>query len=199
LLIGQSYRFRRDPTMPADSGLTDKTSDIVLTATLSVPNAFDYQHRLRFDKDSMRVVRNEGLVAFGPENLRFFVGYTGVNRNGFDQTLPDRKEIRTATRIKLSQYWSMSADFSYDFTRGGGALTAGGGLTYEDECLLFRISARRDFTEDRDVKPSTSIGFQLVFKIVSGKDSSTSRADNIQYNPAHDHGSGHLNRTGYGL
>ncbi|MDA0338993.1 MAG: LPS assembly protein LptD, partial [Proteobacteria bacterium] len=199
LLVGQSYRFRRDPTLPADSGLQSKTSDLVLTATLSVPKAFDYYHRLRFDKDSFKVVRNEGLVAFGPENLRFFVGYTDVKRNGYDPTLPDRREIRTATRFKLSQYWSMSADFSYDFQRGDGALTAGGGFTYEDECLLFRIRARRDFTEDRDVRPSTSVGFQLVFKFVSDSNTSASRGENNQYNPALDGTSGHLNRTGYGL
>ncbi|MEN3950542.1 LPS assembly protein LptD [Iodidimonas sp. SYSU 1G8] len=167
LLVGQSYRLRRDFSLPADSGLRERTSDIVMTAMLSIPRFFDYYHRMRFDDDGLNIVRNEGLVVFGPEKYRFAVGYTDVKRNGFDPTLPDRQEIRTAASIKLTRYWTMNADFAYDFERGGGALTAGGGFTYEDECFRFRLRARRDFTEDRDVRPSTSIGFQLVFKVVS--------------------------------
>lgn len=198
LLVGQSYRFRRDFTMPADSGLRRKLSDVVLTATLSVPDVFDYYHRLRFDKDSFKVVRNEGQLAFGPDSFRLYLGYTQLKRNGYDPTLENRDELRAATRIRLSQFWSMTADFSYDFERNGGALTAGGGLTYEDECLRFRISARRDFTEDRDVPPSTSIGFQIVFKIVSDP-AVTSRSENNEYNPTFDGAAGPFNRAGYGL
>ena len=199
LLVGQSYRFRRDLTMPADSGLQSRLSDVVMTASLNVPEVFDYYHRLRFDKDNFDVVRNEGLLAVGPDSLRLYLGYTQLKRDGYDPSLGNRQELRVATRIKLSQYWSMNADFSYDFERNGGALTAGGGLTYEDECLRFRISARRDFTEDRDVPPSTSIGFQIVFKVVADPASTTSRLENNQYNPTLDGPSGPFNRIGSGL
>ncbi|MBI1181350.1 MAG: LPS assembly protein LptD [Alphaproteobacteria bacterium] len=166
LLVGQSYRFNRDPSLPADSGLQDRTSDVVATGMLSIPGYFDYYHRVRFDHDTFKLVRNEGLLVFGPDDYRFAVGYTDIKRNGFDPTLPNRKEVRTAASLRLSKYWTMNGDFAYDFEPGGGVLTAGGGFTYEDECFRFRIRARRDFTEDRDVQPSTSIGFQLIFKVV---------------------------------
>jgi LPS-assembly protein len=183
LLIGQSYRLRRDLSLPADSGLRERTSDIVMTAMLSIPGWFDYYHRLRFDDDGFDVVRNEGLVVFGPTDYRFAVGYTDVKRDGFDPTLPDRQEVRAAANIKLSRYWSMNADFAYDFERGGGALTAGGGFTYEDECFRFRLRARRDFTEDRDVRPSTSIGFQLIFKVVSDPATKDAELQDLPFSP----------------
>jgi LPS-assembly protein len=173
VLIGQSYRFNRDTSLPLDSGLRERASDVVTSLMLSVPRYFDYYHRLRFDNDTFKLVRNEGLVVFGPDDYRFAVGYTDIKRDGFDPTLPDRQEIRTAASIRLSQYWTLNADFAYDFERGGGTLTAGGGFTYEDECFRFRIRARRDFTEDRDVQPSTSIGFQLIFKVVSDPGTTT--------------------------
>ena len=168
ILVGQSYRFNRDENFPDDSGLRDKLSDVVIGAQLNMPGLFDYYHRMRLDKDSFKIVRNEGYIVFGPERYRFSVGYSDVRRDGFDPTLPDRREIRTAADIKLSAYWSMFADFSYDFEPQGGALTVGGGFTYEDECLEFQIRARRDFTSDRDVLPHTSIGFRLIFKVVGG-------------------------------
>ncbi len=182
-MVGQSYRFNEDMLLPADSGLRDNLSDIVMTASLSVPRYFDYVHRLRLDKDNLSVVRNEGTLVFGPREFRFLVGYTEARRNGFDPSLANVQEVRTGAQIRLSQYWSMNADFAYDFEADGGTLTAGGGITYEDECLRFRISARRDFTEDRDVPPSTSIGFQLVFKVLSASNTSKGRRHGDRYNP----------------
>ena len=119
-------------------------------------------------KDSMKVMRNEGVAIFGPKDYRFSIGYTDVRRASYGAVLPDRKEVRTTADVKLSRYWRMFADFSYDFEPQGGALTAGGGFTYEDECLKFQIRARRVFTSDRDVLPNTSIGFRLIFKVVGG-------------------------------
>jgi LPS-assembly protein len=199
LLLGESYRFNRDPSLPADSGLRERTSDIVMTAMLSIPRYFDYYHRMRFDDDGIKLVRNEGLVVFGPTDYRFALGYTDIKRDGFDPTLPDRKEIRTAASIKLSQYWSMNADFAYDFERGGGALTAGGGFTYEDECFRFRLRARRDFTDDRDVRPSTSVGFQLIFKVVSQPDTKDAELQDLPYSPTFGNKAKYYRKTVNGL
>ncbi|MFN3232657.1 MAG: LPS-assembly protein LptD [Alphaproteobacteria bacterium] len=183
LIVGQSYRFHRDPLLPADSGLQDRMSDIVVTASLSMPDTFDYVHRLRFDKDGFSVVRNEATLVFGPRDFRVLIGYNEARREGFDRSLNNVQEVRTGAQLRLSRYWRLDADFAYDFEADGGALTAGGGITYEDECLRFRLSARRDFTDDRDVPPSTSIGFQLVFKVLSAANSSKSRRHGDRYNP----------------
>ena len=168
LIVGQSYRLQRDENFAPDSGLQDKLSDVVIGAQLNLPGLFDFYHRLRLDKDSFKLVRNEAMVVFGPEEYRFSVGYTDVRRAMYGADLPDRKEIRTAADVKISQFWRVFADFSYDFEAEGGPLTVGGGFTYEDECLEFQIRARRDFTSDRDVLPNTSIGFRLIFKVVGG-------------------------------
>ncbi len=168
VIVGQSYRLQRDENFAPDSGLQDKLSDVVIGAQLNLPGLFDYYHRLRLDKDSFKLVRNEAMVVFGPEEYRFSVGYTDVRRAMYGADLPDRKEIRTAADVKISQFWRVFADFSYDFEAEGGPLTVGGGFTYEDECLEFQIRARRDFTSDRDVLPNTSIGFRLIFKVVGG-------------------------------
>ena len=168
LTVGQSYRLREDDNFTEDSGLRDKLSDLVVGTQINLPGIFDYYHRLRFDKDTFKLVRNEGFIVFGPSDYRVSVGYSDVRRAEYGSELPDRREVRTAADIKLTRYWRMFADFSYDFEPQGGALTAGGGFTYEDECLKFQIKARRNFTSDRDVLPNTSIGFRLIFKVVGG-------------------------------
>lgn len=197
--VGESYRFNRDFSLPADSGLRERTSDLVMTAMLGIPGVFDYYHRLRFDDDGFNLVRNEGLVVFGPKDYRFALGYTDVKRNGFDPTLPDRKELRTAANIRLSKYWTMNADFAYDFERDGGALTAGGGFTYEDECFRFRLRARRDFTDDRDVRPSTSVGFQLIFKVVSDPATKDADLQDLPFSPTFGNKSKYYRKTVNGL
>lgn len=166
LLVGQSYRLREDENFPADSSLRNNFSDVVVAASLSVPGWFDYVHRMRFDKETLKVRRNEATLSFGPSDYRFYVGYVDVKRDSFDVSLPNRTEIWTRAALRLSRYWSAEADFSLDFEPGGGVLTTGGGFVYEDECFRFRISARRDFTSDRDARPETTVGFQLVFKVV---------------------------------
>lgn len=166
LLVGQSYRLSEDENFPLDSGLRNNFSDIVVAASLSVPGWFDYVHRMRFNKESLKVLRNEATVSFGPQDFRFYVGYVDVIRDTFDVSLPDRTEIWTRVAFRLSSRWSAEADFSFDFEPAGGVLTTGGGFVYEDECFRFRISARRDFTSDRDARPETTVGFQLVFKVV---------------------------------
>jgi len=168
LMVGQSYRFNRDVNFAPDSGLRDKLSDFVLGTEISLPGILDYYHRFRFDKDGFKLVRNEAVVIFGPSDYRISVGYSDIKREKMGSPLPDRQEIRTSADLKLSRYWRMFADFSYDFKAQGGPLTAGGGFTYEDECLRFQIRMRRDFTRDRDVPPNTSIGFRLIFKVVGG-------------------------------
>jgi LPS-assembly protein len=199
LTMGESYRFNRDLSLPADSGLRERASDVVATGMLSLPGWFDYYHRLRFDNDGFKLVRNEGLVVFGPADYRFALGYTDIKRNGFDPTLPDRKELRTAASLKLSQYWTMNADIAYDFERDGGPLTAGGGFTYEDECFKFRIRVRRDFTDDRDVRKSTSVGFQLIFKVVSQPDTKDAELEDLPFSPTFGNKTKYYRKTVNGL
>ena len=43
-------------------------------------------------------------------------------------------------------------------------IEAGFGVSYEDECFLFDTGIRRDFTSDRDVRPSTSFVVRVRFK-----------------------------------
>lgn len=166
LIFGQSYRLREDLNFPVDSGLQDNFSDFVMTATLSVPGWFDYTHRMRFNKDSLKVLRNEGTMTVGDDDFRWLVGFTALKRDGFDQSLPDRTELRTGFKFRVTEHWSAEAHFSHDFEQGGGVLTTGGGIVYEDECFRFRLSGRRDFTSDRDAGPETRIGFQIIFKVV---------------------------------
>ena len=42
--------------------------------------------------------------------------------------------------------------------------SAGLGLTYEDECLVFSTNLTRTFFEDRDLKPTDAILFSVTFK-----------------------------------
>ena len=52
----------------------------------------------------------------------------------------------------------------HDLTTGGGTISAGARITYEDECFLFSTDFVRSFTRDREIRPSNSLMFRFVYK-----------------------------------
>jgi LPS-assembly protein len=80
----------------------------------------------------------------------------------------DREEIALYLTTKFNKYWVANAGIREDLNSGGGTISEAVGLVYQDECFIFNIKFDRSFTKDRDLKPTDTLFFQLIFKHLGG-------------------------------
>ncbi len=155
--MGQSYRFRKDENFEAGSGLDDRRSDYVGRLNLVPARYVDLNYRFRLDKSDLEFRSNEAGLTVGPQWLRLNVEYLRL-LDALDDTgvVGEREEISGSARLEITRNWSLRANGIRNLTDEG-TVDLGGGLDYEDECVIFTINATRRFTRDRDVAPDTSV------------------------------------------
>lgn len=178
--FGQSFRLNTDSTaFPSGTGLSGKFSDFVGRTSVRIGNKVDIVHRFRIDKQSLAVRRNEIDAIFGGINWTTSIGYSRLNRNIGIEDLADREELRLAGRLKVAKYWSVTGSTIIDLTdqrqvipntRSDGFSFVRNkiGFEYEDECFLFGLSWRRNYTEDRDFRRGSTYILQLALKTLGG-------------------------------
>ena len=166
-MLGQSVRLKQDANLGQNTGLEDKLSDLVGRVSIVPSPLFDLTNRFRLEGESLTVRRNEVKFSAGPERWRLEIGYVSLDRLLTVDELTSREEINLRGRLQLSTFWSASANGRRDLEADGGRmLDAGFGVTYEDCCFIFASQIRRDFTSDRDVRPSTSLVVRIKLKNV---------------------------------
>ncbi|MFP6730703.1 MAG: hypothetical protein VCD50_11150, partial [Alphaproteobacteria bacterium] len=92
------------------------------------------------------------------------LGFLSIDEGSADlSTIGRREEINLALRLKLGPEWSFDAFHRRDLAEND-SINIGAGLTYQNECFLFALQVRKDFTRDRDLRPDTSINFVIKFR-----------------------------------
>lgn len=175
--IGQSYRLTSKPTLfPDGTGLTNRTSDIVGRSTVKFKRLVSLTHRFRLDKDSFAVRRNEIDATIGTSRTYATVGYLRLNRNIGPQLedLRDRQEVRLGGRVQISKFWSVFGSTIIDLTstRDDPLTLADGyepirhrlGIAYEDDCLTFGLTWRRDYDDAGDARRGNTYQLRLSFR-----------------------------------
>ncbi|WP_300974215.1 LPS assembly protein LptD [Sphingomonas sp. LHG3406-1] len=178
--VGQSYRLNRDAQIfPNGTGLTDRWSDFVGRTRLKVGRFIDLTHRFRLDKDSFAVRRNELDLTVGTTETYARIDYLRLNRNieAAVEDLRDKEELRLAGRWKFHRFWSVFGASVLDLTNGDeDPLSLADGinsvrhrlsLDYEDDCLSFGISWRRDYERLGDRAEGSTFSFRLSLKGLS--------------------------------
>tara|TARA_R110000868_G_scaffold1844_20_gene14723 strand:- start:6642 stop:8831 length:2190 start_codon:yes stop_codon:yes gene_type:complete len=177
--IGQSFRLDDDSDFGEDTGLDEHFSDIVGRVEISPTRYVNALYRFRLDKDSFSPRRNEVQATVGVDALRFNVNYLSIDQQNLSDILDpedefrDREEITFGFSSQVTDRWRFGANTRRDLTSGGGSLRHGAFLNYEDDCFDFRVDYSRTFTRDRDIQPSDTILFRIVFKTLGEVTTST--------------------------
>lgn len=174
--IGQSYRLTDKPTLfPNGTGLTEQFSDWVGRTEVRYKDVLKFTHRYRVDKDNFAVRRNEIDATLGSDRTYIEVGYLRLNRDiDFDfEDLQDREELRAAGRVAFAKYWSVFGSAVVNLTNRDEdpSLTSDGfeplrtrlGVAYEDDCLEFGFTWRRDYLALADINRGNS--FRIYFSL----------------------------------
>lgn len=174
--IGQSFRLSNRATiLPDGTGLSEKVSDIVGRTRLRFKDIVKLEHRYRLDKDSLAVRRNEVDATFGTRGTYLTLGYLRLDRNIAElEDLNDREELRAGARVTLARYWSVFGSAIVDLTdaKEDSTLTSDGfepirhrlGIAYDDDCLSFSATWKRDYQDTGDARRGNSFLFRLAFK-----------------------------------
>ena len=175
--IGQSYRLSSKINLfPGGTGLTNQSSDVVGRTTLKYKRLLSLTQRYRLDKDNLAVRRNELDVTFGTESNYATVGYLRLKRrvDVSIEDLRDREEARIGGRTQLARYWSVFGSAIIDLTSRRDDVTSRSdgfspvrtrlGLAYEDDCIKFGFTWRRDFDGTGDARRGNSYQLELSFR-----------------------------------
>ena len=176
-VVGQSYSLTNDASiLPAGTGLSGHFSDFVGRLTVKYGRWLEITERLRVDKKSLAIRRNEVDATIGSTRTYFQVGYLLLNRN-IDtsiEDLRDRQEVRFGGRIQLARYWSLFGSTVVDLTTrkedptslsdGYQPVRQRVGIVYEDECLSLGLSWRRDYDPTGDARRGNTFSLRLALK-----------------------------------
>jgi len=174
--IGQSYRLTSEPALfRQGTGLTSEFSDFVGRTEVRFKDFVKFTHRYRIDKDTLAVRRNEIDATVGNADTYIEVDYLRLNRD-IDLTfedLLDREEARVAGRLAFAKYWSVFGSAVVNLTdrEEDPSFTSDGfkplrtrlGIAYEDDCLEFGFTWRRDYVQVADVEDGDS--FRIYFAL----------------------------------
>ena len=176
--IGQSYRLTNRPTLlPDGTGLSSRTSDIVGRTEVRFRDVVKFTHRFRLDKDNFAVRRNEFDAAVGTQRTYLEIGYLRLNRDisGGIEDLKDREELRLAGRIGFAHYWSVFGSGVFDLTGvsddprltnvdGFQPIRTRLGVAYQDDCLEFDLTWRRDYVATGDARRGNTFQIHIAVR-----------------------------------
>jgi LPS-assembly protein len=163
--IGQSYRLTDERIIfPEGTGLADRLSDFVGRTSVQVGTNVAVTHRFRIDKDDLTLRRNEIDAVVGSRDTYISAGYLRLDRDisAAIEDLQDREEVRLGGRLAFARYWSIFGSAVVDLTdRAEDPLSQADGfdpirhrigIAYDDECIEFGLTWRRDYETTGDVE-----------------------------------------------
>ena len=173
--VGQSYRFSSDAEIfPDGTGLSERVSDFVGRTEMRLRDFITLTHRFRLDKDNLAIRRNEIDAAVGSKRTYVELGYLRLNRDITEvEDLQDREEVRAAARVAFDRNWSAFGSGVFNLTGadedpvfepdGFEPIRTRLGVAYEDDCIEFGFTWRRDFITAGDAARGNS--FQVFFAL----------------------------------
>ena len=163
--VAQGWRARDDSTFGPGTGFEENLSDYLGRLDFTPSSNLQLMNRVRLDKDSLEVRRNENTVSVGSPMLRTSVSYLMLERRQDEgQDFARRHYVSTQVRAALTRYWTALAGVSYDLTDQGGPLEWNSRLIYVDECFALVTTFNRNYTHDRDYLAGYSLTLNVVFK-----------------------------------
>ena len=162
IFLGQSFRFAGENSFETGSGLEDDLSDIVGQVSLQPREYLNLDWRFRLDDSDFTARRSELRASAGIPEFRLSTTYTFLDGIATEDG-EDREEILIGARSRLSDLWSAATSFRRDIAEQENR-SISGNLTYNDECILVRLSVSQDLTEDRDRSGGLSVLLTIGFR-----------------------------------
>jgi LPS-assembly protein len=158
-LVGQQYQRSNREQFPFSNDLNNQTSDYVGKLGVSY-DGLSMAYRTRLDRDTFSPKRNEVEAGVNYYPVSLSTSYLSL-RN--DVSLQNKEEVYGVGTLNLTQKWQWMATARHDLELDQltGVAT---GLRYKNECIDIINTLGKEYTRDRDIKPSTTYMFRVSLK-----------------------------------
>lgn len=167
MVFGQIWRKKAANEFNSFSGMNKRFSDYVSSLDITLTDWLTLVNNHRFAEQNMKVMRAEN--GFVGKFNRFTLNglYSSTNKALLtDPTTRYRKELSGGVGVELYKGWALKFDLA---TRLGKKIPAAGKkalnystkLVYKSECIDFTVGVVRNYTNNKDVKPSTTPMIQI--------------------------------------
>jgi LPS-assembly protein len=158
-LVGQNYRVNNSGTFPYSNDVDGYLSDYVGKVGFTY-DPVSLAYRFRLDKDTLAAHRQEVDVNVTYHPVLFTISYLSLND---DPSLEDKEVVSATTNVNLTKQWQLTLSGSDDLELNQVTGT-NAGLIFTNECMSLGTYIGRTYTNDRDIKPSTTILFRISLK-----------------------------------
>jgi LPS-assembly protein len=155
IFLGQSYQFIRGHDEPEQSGISGDLTDVVGRVTFAPADWLTSNYRFRFNTESTKLERQEVDLAAGVPEFNLSLTYIQLADN---IDFNSRRQLAGGVSTIIYDYWSASAQVSYDFT---GRQVEGifGSLGYNDECFGLNLTASYNPEADTELSSGKFTAF----------------------------------------
>lgn len=165
--FGQSFQFRRNDALPADSGVNKNLSDYVGRVDLRPSPLLDLAYRFRIDRQDFEFRRSDLFATFGPPRLRFDLGWLRLSDEPTGLGPRSREELRAGVRLQLTDSLALAARGRRDLNEGR-AVSNLFGLLYTHPCFVLVAGLEQRFTRTGDLDEETSFKIRLSLTNLGG-------------------------------
>jgi LPS-assembly protein len=162
-LLGETLRPKPDPIFASGSGFDGTTSDVVSSVIVNFPPHLSLSDRIDVDGSTGTLDRNEASVdaVYGRSSLS--VSYIKLPAQEATLDLGSREELKAQALVGLWGNWLAFVAAQRDLATSE-MIADQFGLGYDDDCLGFSLSYEREYTQFRELPPSTSVIFRFTLK-----------------------------------
>ena len=170
-LFAQSYEFNKDENLLNQANERSHFSDYVGRIYAAPNEYFDFNYRFKLDKDDYAITYSELSASAGSDILRLHTSYIyfpeAEDSSIYAYSYRSRKEIYLSASSKITRNWSVDIFGRQDLVRKK-IISEGGGISYEDECARFALSAEKEFSNNPAAENDLSIYFSFFLKTLGG-------------------------------
>ena len=154
--IGQVIKFNKDADMPTSSSLQNKTSDIVTKVNYLAPKNFDVTIKNTIDHQLNAVYYSDlNLKKFfynGEFNINYYEKnkYIGSERYAKANFI---SEITNSTKLRIESDRNLKTDITNSHKLS---------IENENECIRYGVYFQKNYSSDKDVRPSTNVFFGVT-------------------------------------
>lgn len=143
-------------------------SDFVGRINASPNQYLGLQYRFRLDRKDLDAKYSEFSTTVGPSFLKFSASYIFLQGNTHYYNLySERKELRTAIRVNVSENWMISLYNLQDLTKKyRGRLEHGGKVIYDDECFRWDVSFKKYNTNNPNLDNDYEYSMTFYLKTI---------------------------------
>lgn len=169
VFIGQSWRPREDNTYTAGSGLEHHFSDVVGKVEINPSDVVDLVYRFRLDTGAPALRRSEFSIITHTGPLKMGLDYMFLDRLAGNGEFNDREQLGARASYQIAQNWNISGHIVTDINSSNATREFATGVTYHNECFSAGLNFERDFTQDGENEPGSSIIFRIDLKHLGGE------------------------------